>query len=60
MAVQLVITSNGVPYPQMMLVGLHSMSGRKKEEKEGWGMAIQENWKNVFFLTIISMATLFK
>ena len=30
-AVQQVIVSNGVPYLQMTLIGLHSMSGRKNE-----------------------------
>ena len=37
-AVQPVITSNGVPFLQMRLVGSHSMSGREKEgNKEGTG-----------------------
>ena len=33
-AVRPVITSNGVPYLQMRLVGLHSMSEREKEGKK--------------------------
>ena len=36
-AVQPVIASNGIPFFQMRLVGLHSMSGREKEGKNRVG-----------------------
>jgi hypothetical protein len=32
-AVRPVIASNGIPFLQMMSVGLHSTSGREKERK---------------------------
>ena len=41
-AVQPVITSNGVPYFQIMSVGSHGRSWRNKEERDGKGRGFHQ------------------